>query len=93
MAGSWVHFDIVVTGKVQGVWYRASAAEKAEELGLRGYAENRSDGSVHILVEGPPGSVDRFITWCRTGPPRAQVHLVRSIKGELAGAPDFQIKR
>lgn len=65
--------SIIVTGKVQGVWYRQSAKEKATELGVNGNVRNQPDGSVAIIATGLANQLDQFIEWCRQGPPRARV--------------------
>ncbi len=65
-----------VRGRVQGVWFRASAAERATALGLRGRAENRPDGSVLVHAAGSPESLDALVAWLRQGPPMARVDAV-----------------
>ncbi len=65
-----------VSGRVQGVWYRASCRREAESLGLTGWVRNLEDGRVEILVEGPGDSVDRLVTWCKYGPPNANVEKI-----------------
>ena len=65
-----------ITGKVQGVWYRASAKDKALALGLTGRVWNKSDGSVGAVVRGHEDKIDAFIAWCRNGPPLAKVNNV-----------------
>ena len=64
---------LLVTGKVQGVFYRASAMEEAQRLGLRGFVKNLPDGSVEAVVEGERAQVDAFADWCRRGPPASEV--------------------
>jgi acylphosphatase len=64
---------IRVTGRVQGVWFRASAEREAHRLGVSGFARNERDGSVTVEAEGPPAAVEAMVSWCRLGPPRAQV--------------------
>ena len=64
---------IIVSGKVQGVWYRQSAKEKATELGIIGFVQNLPDGSVAITATGSAHQLEAFIAWCRQGPPRARV--------------------
>jgi len=65
--------SIIVSGKVQGVWYRQSAKEKATELGVTGNVRNQPDGSVAIVATGLTNQLDQFIEWCHQGPPRAHV--------------------
>jgi len=52
--------DIIVRGRVQGVFYRATVSDIAEELGLKGFARNLPDGSVEIIAEGPDAVIDEF---------------------------------
>lgn len=62
-----------VRGRVQGVWYRASAQKEAERLGLTGWVRNCDDGSVEIHAEGDEGTLEQFINWCHQGPALAKV--------------------
>jgi acylphosphatase len=64
---------IIVHGRVQGVWFRAGTKEKADELGLLGWVENRPDGTVEIHAEGKKPQLEKFIAWCRKGTPAADV--------------------
>jgi acylphosphatase len=66
----------VVRGRVQGVWFRASTAERAVALGLRGSAENRPDGSVLVHAAGDAAALDALVEWLRRGPPMARVDAV-----------------
>ncbi len=67
---------IQVHGRVQGVWFRASAQNRARELNVKGWVRNAPDGSVEIYAEGAEESLDQFVLWCREGPPSAKVsHL------------------
>jgi len=68
----------LVSGKVQGVFYRASTAERARALGLRGYAKNLPDGRVEVLACGEEASVQQLIDWLWEGPPMAKVQSVES---------------
>ncbi len=65
-----------VSGRVQGVYFRASTRQKAAELGLSGYASNLEDGRVEVLAVGDTHSVHMLIQWLHTGPPAAQVITV-----------------
>ncbi len=65
--------SITISGKVQGVWYRQSAKEQAQQLGITGQIRNEPDGSVHIIATGTKEKMDQFINWCKKGPPKARV--------------------
>ncbi len=76
---------LVVKGKVQGVFYRASAREVAEELQLTGWVKNTIEGNVEVLVTGSEEHLEKFIGWCRQGPARAVVTEVQiTVKTEEA---------
>lgn len=68
---------ILVNGHVQGVFFRASAIETAQTLGLVGCVKNAEDGSVEAVAEGERARVEEFVAWCRRGPPAARVKDVR----------------
>ena len=69
--------DLLISGRVQGVFYRASAQQEAMRLGLVGEVRNLPDGQVEAIVEGSKERVEEFIDWCRQGPPSADVENVR----------------
>jgi acylphosphatase len=73
---------VLVSGFVQGVWFRDSCRDEATALGVTGYVRNLADGRVEVEIEGPPAAVDRLVEWCRHGPPRADVATV-----EVVGVP------
>lgn len=81
----------VASGRVQGVWYRDSARQEAERLGLAGVARNQADGTVLLEVEGRPDEVDAFLAWAAAGPPHADVTGVRVIELESTGQTGFVI--
>ncbi|GAA5189022.1 acylphosphatase [Ferrimonas gelatinilytica] len=62
-----------VSGKVQGVWFRASTLEQAQRLGVTGYVRNLDDGRVEILAQGGDNAVEALIDWARSGPSSASV--------------------
>ncbi len=72
-----VRAEIVVKGRVQGVFFRASAQQEGMQLGLTGEVRNLPDGSVEAIVEGEKRAVDDFVDWCRRGPPSAEVEDVQ----------------
>ena len=76
MSGKNECAHIIVTGRVQGVFYRATAEETAVGLGLTGWVRNCGDGSVEILAEGNRAALEKLIMWCHEGPPLAYVKHV-----------------
>jgi acylphosphatase len=87
------HLAIHVTGKVQGVFYRASTVEKARALGLKGFVQNERDGSVYIEAEGDDRALQSLVEWCRQGPPHARVSDVTFTEGPLQNFADFRQRR
>lgn len=80
-----VRVELRIRGRVQGVFYRASARQRARQLGLTGYARNCDDASVEIVAEGEERRVEQLIAWCRTGPPGARVESVDVRRVPAAG--------
>jgi acylphosphatase len=76
---------LVVSGRVQGVFFRASAAEEARRLGLHGWIRNLPDGRVEAEAEGERAALERFVEFCRRGPPAAQVGDVEVTWGAFRG--------
>jgi acylphosphatase len=87
-----LHYDIRITGRVQGVFYRASARAEADRLGLRGFVRNEDDGSVYAEAEGDRAKLDAFVSWCRQGPPHALVEAVRATPAEVKGFQGFHVR-
>lgn len=88
-----IHRSIKVFGKVQGVFFRQTAKEKAAELNVKGFALNNDDGTVSIEAEGEEDKVDLFIEWCRKGPRRAIVSAVEMNDGVFKNFTSFNILR
>ncbi len=85
--------SIIISGKVQGVFFRQTAKEKALELSLTGEIKNLEDGSVYIVVTGSPEQLAPFTDWCKKGPPRAVVSGVEIIELSLKQFEHFRIVR
>lgn len=83
---------VIVSGQVQGVWFRASTKQKADELGLNGWVRNTPNGCVEAVFEGEEELVNRMIDWCRHGPPMAKVDNVMIKKQQPIGFNDFFIR-
>jgi acylphosphatase len=66
----------IVSGRVQGVSYRASTAHEARRLGLVGWVQNRADGTVELEAEGADDAIAALLDWCKHGPPAARVTSV-----------------
>ncbi len=87
------HMNIRIQGKVQGVFYRASAKEKADEIGLKGFVQNLKDGSVYAEVEGDEDQIERFANWCRQGPSGAKVTEISTVLADIQHFEKFEIRR
>jgi acylphosphatase len=80
---------VVVSGRVQGVFFRASCARRARALVLGGSVRNMPDGSVEAVFEGPSADVDAMVGWCSTGPELARVDEVEVHEEPLTGIRTF----
>ena len=83
--------NLLIKGKVQGVFYRASARDKAMELGITGWVKNTPDGNVEIVASGDKESLEKFIEWCHKGPSRALVTGLTMKEMDTNNFSDFQI--
>ncbi len=79
----------VISGRVQGVWYRGWTVDEARARGLSGWVRNCRDGTVEAVFQGAPEAVDAMVAACRTGPSAARVHHVASFAHDDAVAPGF----
>jgi acylphosphatase len=86
-------YAIIVSGRVQGVFYRASTHQKASELGLKGFVRNEPNGDVYIEAEGDEQVVQNLISWCKQGPPRARVDHVDVKEIPVKGYDAFEVRR
>ncbi|MBI1184148.1 acylphosphatase [bacterium] len=87
------HFELYIKGRVQGVWYRKSCAEKATALGIYGLVKNMPDGSVYCEAEGQIDALIDFIDWCGQGPELARVESVLKVEGQVKNYTTFEIIR
>lgn len=92
MAADVIRRRLVVHGRVQGVFYRDSTRQAARNEGVSGWAANRSDGSVEVVLEGPSDAVQSVIGYCRRGPSSAEVQSVDEHEETPEGLTGFQIR-
>lgn len=83
---------VVVSGDVQGVFFRDSCRREARARGVGGWVTNRSDGRVEAHFEGQQEQVDAMVAWCRSGPPYARVEAVDVEDEEPTGEEGFSIR-
>jgi len=88
-----INVHVIISGKVQGVWFRSSTKQKAEQLSITGWVKNAHDGCVEAIFEGEENKVNELIQWCHHGPPLSKVDKVE-IKNQnpTNGFDDFSIK-
>ncbi len=85
---------LTVSGRVQGVAFRACTADEAQRHGLRGWVRNLADGRVEAVAEGERVAVEAWVAWCRRGPPAARVLAVEVEWGEARGdLGEFEVRR
>lgn len=83
---------VFVSGRVQAVFFRESTRRKAEELGVRGWVRNVTDGRVEAVLEGPKPVLDAMVAWCRRGPEAAHVENLESWEEKEEGLAGFGIR-
>jgi acylphosphatase len=83
---------VILTGHVQGVFFRASVKEAAQNEGVAGWASNLADGSVEVVLEGPEAAVESVLGYCRTGPVNARVDSAEVTEEEPEGLSGFQTR-
>ena len=86
------HYNITVSGRVQGVGFRYYTREKANEAGVKGFVRNKLDRSVYIEAEADEHILDVFLDWCKIGPPSAIVQNVQHTESPLKEFESFEIK-
>ncbi|PSP80449.1 acylphosphatase [Halobacteriales archaeon QS_1_68_20] len=87
------HAHVFVSGRVQGVYYRANTRDTARERGVDGWVRNLDDGRVEAVFEGPRDAVESMVEWCHEGSPAARVEDVEAEYGEPEGYTGFEIRR
>ena len=84
---------VYVSGRVQGVFFRAVTQQTAEDFNLTGWVRNIADGRVEAVFEGKNENVDKMLDWCHIGPPSARVEKVITVEEPFTGEfMDFHIK-
>jgi acylphosphatase len=84
-------FSIIISGKVQGVFYRQSTKEKAVQLGIKGKVMNLDDGNVQVIATGDEEKLEQLIAWCRQGPPRAVIENIDVKEVPLEAFEGFRV--
>lgn len=84
---------LIITGKVQGVFFRESARKVAEKLHIKGWIQNTPDGNVEAIISGAVKDIDKFVAWCRKGPERAEVKDVQAKQVSQINFTRFEVKR
>lgn len=85
------HLNITITGKVQGVFFRATTKAVADQLGIKGFVKNLENGAVYTEAEGDDFSLESFLEWCHEGPQRSVVEKVESTEGEVKNYRNFEV--
>jgi acylphosphatase len=87
-----VHAHVYVSGRVQGVAYRANTRETVRDYDVEGWVRNLDDGRVEAVFEGPRADVEEMVEWCETGSPAARVDDVEVEYSEPKGASGFRVR-
>lgn len=82
---------MLVSGRVQGVFFRTMCAAEARRRGVSGSVRNLADGRVEAVFEGPSGQVEEMVAWCRSGPDLARVDDVETVALEPVGESGFRV--
>src|SRR5690606_36725913 len=85
------HLRSTVTGKLQGVSYRATCKAVADQLGVKGFVMNQPDGSVYLEAEGDSFAVDTLLEFCQDGPDTAEVMEVSVVEDTLRGIKNLEV--
>ena len=82
----------MVSGRVQGVFFRNTTRRRAEAAGVAGWVGNRADGAVEAVFEGDPAAVEEMVEFCRRGPSRAEVASVEVEEEQPEGLSGFEVR-
>ena len=82
---------VLASGRVQGVFFRASCAERAAALGLSGWIRNVANGDVEAVFEGTDAAVEQIVRWCREGPPLARVDRIDVVDETPTNESGFRV--
>jgi len=93
VTGARVRRRVVVSGRVQGVGFRAATRSRAEACGVSGWVRNRPDGSLEAAFEGIPEAVEAVVGFCRSGPRPARVERVEMYEEPVEGLLSFEFRR
>jgi acylphosphatase len=83
--------QIIISGRVQGVFFRASTKAVADQIGIKGFVKNAKDGTVLIEAEGDDALMEHFIDWCKFGPDDARVDDISINEIELKNYRNFDV--
>ena len=83
---------VIVSGRVQGVFFRGACERVAVDLGVHGSVRNRRDGTVEVIVEGAQEAVEQLVDWCRMGPRQANVTGVEVVEEQPTGELGFVVR-
>lgn len=86
-----IRAHVVISGRVQGVFFREKTRQEALELGLAGWVRNNPDGTVEAVFEGPENRVREILLWCREGPPLARVENLEIRYEDPQGEKGFRV--
>jgi len=88
---TFVHRNILIEGRVQGVYFRASTQKEARKLEVTGFVRNEPGGKVYVEAEGEEENVLQLIKWCKIGPPAAKVASVEVKEGKICNFSSFRV--
>lgn len=88
-----VRAHIIISGRVQGVYFRGNIKEQADSMGVSGWVRNLANGKVEAVFEGEVEDVRRMVAWCHKGPPAARVDDVETHWEEATGESGFGLRR